>query len=189
MLFRSAEKWSKLTDKELLSISHTIFVKAMQYIFKGTDIPLLTLHIARKNKYVNLFDYVGEFLDVIPICIKQGEEVSIEHEIEEKIEYVQENDLYFSSLLFSNGNKYTNLRNMLSEVCKKSNKILIYNNTGILKSANNVVVNSEKYRIVYNVMSVVINSDGIYMNVPIDDELEGTIKEYLDSFIDQLIER
>lgn len=188
-LYSNAEKWSKLTDKELLSISHTIFVKAMQYIFKGTDIPLLTLHIARKNKYVNLFDYVGEFLDVIPICIKQGEEVSIEHEIEEKIEYVQENDLYFSSLLFSNGNKYTNLRNMLSEVCKKSNKILIYNNTGILKSANNVVVNSEKYRIVYNVMSVVINSDGIYMNVPIDDELEGTIKEYLDSFIDQLIER
>lgn len=186
--YSNREAWSRLTEKEMLTVSQDIFIKAMQFIFKDADIPFLTLHIARKNRHVNLFEYIGEFLDVLPMCISRREGINIEDEIQEKLSFMQRNDLYFSSLFFKDGSdKYPRVRKMLSEIFKMSKYVLVCNNTGILKSANNVVVNSDKYRIYYNVISVVINNDGIFMNIPVDSTLPGEIKDYLDSAVEGML--
>ncbi|URZ07873.1 hybrid non-ribosomal peptide synthetase/type I polyketide synthase [Clostridium felsineum] len=188
--YSNLEKWSKLSDKEMLTMSHDIFIKAMQFIFKDTDIPLFALHILRKNKYVNLFNYIGELLDVFPINIPLNGEISIEKEIEEKLLFINKNNICFSSLMSSDSNsKYIKIRNMIDDIYKMSRFILVYNNTGILKSANDLIVDSENYTSYYNVMCVEINNKGISMNVPIDNEVSNEIKEYLDSTIDTMLSK
>lgn len=187
--FSNSEKWSQLSEKEMMTISQNAFIKSMQFIFKDTDIPFFTLHIARKNKHVNLFEYIGEFLDVLPISISHEDEVSIESEIQEKLLFVQDNNLYFSSLFFSDSsNSYGKIKEMLSEIYKMSKYIFICNNTGILKSSNNLVVSSDKYTIFYNVISVVISNTGISMNLPVDSKVSGVIKDYLDSVIEDMLD-
>jgi amino acid adenylation domain-containing protein len=187
--YLNREKWTQLPENEQLDVSRKLFVIAMRHIFPHMDIPLLTLHIARQNSYVNLFEYIGEFLDVVPVCIDDGKEVFIEREIQSKLAFAKENNLYFSSLLFSEGTfQYAQIRKRLSQLYEKRQYILIYNNTGILNSANDLVISSDKYVAFYNIISVVVNSDGVFINLPVDDIVENNIQAYLDEQLMHLIE-
>ena len=74
------------------------------------------------------------------------------------------------------------------QLYEKRNCIFVYNNTGVLNSANDLLVSSDKYTAFYNIMSVVVNPDGIFMNLPVDDALESNIQPYLDEQMLQLME-
>jgi amino acid adenylation domain-containing protein len=185
------EKWSQVPESKQLSISQKLFTIAMRYIFPHMDIPLLTLYIARQNSFINLFEYIGEFLDVVPVCLEEGKEISIEREVQPKLTFAKENNVHFSSLFSDETcetSQYSILQDRLSKLYEKRKYILVYNNTGVLNSANDLLVSSDKYTAFYNIMSIVVKPDGIFMNLPVDAAIENNIQTYLDEELVQLIE-
>lgn len=186
--YENREKWEKLSEQQTLKIAELVFINGMKHVFPGTDIPVLALHIARKCEKLNLFDYMGEMLDVVPFVLPQDEVIEIEDIVQERYDFLQKNITYFSALMyFDQNHKYSKVYQMLNDIYEKMKKlIIVYNNTGVLKDANDIVFNSDKYRIEYNVMSVAVYQDGLFMNIAAEKSQFDELTQYLDELIEDM---
>ncbi len=187
--YRNNEKWSLMTDVALLEISQKVFIKAMQYIYLDMDIPIFALHISRKNNVINLFNYVGEFLELAPFVIPKRYEGIIDTLLQDKLSFVQSNNIYFSSLFSHQGIKeYPEIKRMFKNNFETMEQMLIYNNTGILKNSNNLLDETVQSKYSSNIIDISITEDGLQMSLSVETGMFAEMEAFLNSFIDSIIE-
>lgn len=188
--YENMDEWEKLGDEKSNIIAKSVFIESLRFSFPDKEIPVLSLHLARNLSDANLFDYLGEMLDVIPFTISADGNYDIDEIVKNKYEYLRQNNTFFSALMFKNDNdKYNVISEMLNKMYKERKKfIFVFNDTGILKDANSIIYNSEKYRIAYNVMSLVVFRNGLYMNTVVEADKYDSLKTHLDTYVKKLLE-
>lgn len=180
-----SESFKLLSDERQYEISQQAFLKAIKFTYYYTDIPVLLLHMARKNKHKDLFHHVGEFLDLTPILIRKDYDGMIDTLAKESLLFKRDQNLYFASVLMgSESDRYPEIRQLFQTYMKDMDKILIVNHTGVIKNGDNLIETGLDENFT-NIIDISLFDDGFLMNVPVEDGRQTEMEKLLTAYLEQ----
>lgn len=174
------ELFHNLSSENRLQIAQKMFVDALYYTFGEMDIPVGMIRVARKTKRYNFFQYVGEYLDIIPVVLEAGSELKIEEVASHKQLYMEENNLFFAGMfddrdLFANG------------VADFPGAMIIYNNTGALAGTNRIKIEVDD-RQSWNIFECEVDTKSIRFSIVFKENSEAELVTYLNEKLVKYLE-
>lgn len=174
------ELFHNLSSENRLQIAQKMFVDALHYTFGEMDIPVGMIRVARKTKRYNLFQYVGEYLDIIPVVIEAGSEVKIEEVASHKQIYMEENNLFFAGMLddrdlFANSG------------ADFPGAMIIYNNTGALAGTNRIKMEVDD-RQSWNIFECEVDTKSMRFSIVFKENSKAELVTYLNEKLVKYLE-
>lgn len=170
---------SAISSEKRIEISRNLFVDALHHTFGNQDIPVGMLHMARKTKKQNLFQYVGEFLDIIPVVLSGEKPCQIEQAASNKQMFMEEHNVFFAGLLESESK-------ILKEASSRGDAMLVYNNTGALSGTDSIQYHPRNKQN-QQVLNCEISKEGIKFDVMVKEGGQQEMTEYLDGKLIQYL--
>jgi amino acid adenylation domain-containing protein len=109
-------------------LSLKIFIRILELNFGIHNIPLVLLNPGRSYGGNNYYNTIGEFIDILPLCIKSYENINLD-EVKALLSFADNKNINFISLICDDElkAKYKNISNALENTYTKGLNVPIFN--------------------------------------------------------------
>lgn len=174
-----------IVKNDLLELSNTIYEKALEFIFKKEAIPVFIICMGRKLENMNFYQYIGEFIDIVPIMIGGSPDNGISQEAERIQKFLQNNNINVAEFFESSHSKeeFAYLGDVISKIKSGDYQFLMYNYIASYELKGNVTqpVSVSKEKLIET--DVICRDHMLYMKLPCKKGQEELLIKYLNQYI------
>lgn len=129
----------ELNEDKLFKLSLNIYMAILKALFPDTDLPLFLVHTGRAYSEVNFYHSIGEYIDIIPVVIKEGT-VELNRHVLALLDFVKQHNINFTSFLEGEyGDKYPSITQILSGLNFDIKNFPLFNYQGMYGNLNQAV--------------------------------------------------
>lgn len=160
-------RFSRLNSEKKLEIARRLFADMLHHAFGNTAIPIGMLRLARKTKNRNMFQYVGEYLDIVPVILDSEIVDEIEILASDKQRFMEEHNIFYAGLT----HEYED---------DSKGKMLIYNNVGALAGTDRIK-HTENFNDNPDILECGTEDGWISFSIVFEEGKEEEMRRFLDN--------
>ncbi|PWV95166.1 condensation domain-containing protein, partial [Paenibacillus cellulosilyticus] len=180
------------SQEQMWRLSGEIYTAVMRFFFPEAQIPVFVVHTGRKLMEQEYYDYIGEFIDLLPCVIDTGRDAALHENITNKIDFLRAHNINIASLLDNKAiqSNYPNVAAALSTVdlhhmnIPSYNYLAIYNHLqgAVLEDPNRITRTeheSDAFTFEHTSTNVVMIGETIYISTMCKEGCETELEDYL----------